>query len=103
MYRCAAFAINGSNQAIGIARSTASHRHEGRITVQTSNTCDAQTALRLVALDYCEREAIDWVASPTGYSGDNIRDLMAESVEKGKRHGSELIKTIKRDYAAHMP
>jgi putative transposase len=57
----------------------------------------------IFALDYCEREAIDWVASPTGYSGDNIRDLMAESVEKGKRHGSELIKTIKRDYAAHMP
>jgi hypothetical protein len=49
MFRCAAFAINGSNQAIGIARSTASHRHESRITAQTSNTCDTQTALRLVA------------------------------------------------------
>lgn len=34
------------------------------------------------ALDCCDREAIGWVASPTGYRGDDIRDLMLESVEK---------------------
>jgi len=101
------------------------------------------------ALDCCDREAIGWVASPTGYSGDDIRDLMLESVEK--RFGDQLpatpvqwlsddgsaytaeqtrlcarqiglqpvptpvrspqsngmaesfVKTIKRDYMAHMP
>ncbi|MCW8278442.1 hypothetical protein IMF27_25160 [Pseudomonas sp. PCH199] len=36
----------------------------------------------------CDREAIGWVASPTGYSGDDIRDLMLESVEK--RFGDQL-------------
>jgi putative transposase len=99
------------------------------------------------ALDCCDREAIGWVASPTGYSSDDIRDLMLESVEK--RFGDQLpttpvqwlsdngsayttdapvcstnrfaagdhpvrspqsngmaesfVKTIKRDYVAHMP
>ncbi|MFP7634938.1 IS3 family transposase [Pseudomonas veronii] len=135
-------------------------RHEGRIAVQTSDTrwcsdgfefrCDDGAKLSVTfALDCCDREAIGWVASPTGYSGDDIRDLMLESVEK--RFGDQLpstpvqwlsdngsayiaeqtrlfarqiglqpvttpvrspqsngmaesfVKTIKRDYVAHMP
>jgi len=40
------------------------------------------------ALDRCDRETIGWVASPTGYSGDDIRDLILESVEK--RFGDQL-------------
>nr|WP_156408334.1 IS3 family transposase [Pseudomonas sp. Root9] len=139
----------------GVAR-----RHEGRIAVQTSNTrwcsdgfefrCEDGAKLSVTfALDCCDREAIGWVASPTGYSGDDIRDLMLESVEK--RFGDQLpatpvqwlsdngsaytaeqtrlfarqiglqpvttpvrspqsngmaesfVKTIKRDYVAHMP
>ncbi len=136
------------------------HRHEGRIAVKTSNTrwcsdgfefrCEDGAKLSVTfALDCCDREAIGWVASPTGYSGDDIRDLMLESVEK--RFGDQLpqtpvqwlsdngsaytaeqtrqfarqiglqpvttpvrspqsngmaesfVKTIKRDYVAHMP
>ncbi|GGM33006.1 hypothetical protein GCM10009425_49370 [Pseudomonas asuensis] len=42
-------------------------------------------------LDCCDREAIGWVASPTGYSGNDIRDLMLESVEK--RFGDQLPST----------
>ncbi|MHC8412213.1 IS3 family transposase [Pseudomonas sp. Hz4] len=135
-------------------------RHEGRIAVKTSNTrwcsdgfefrCEDGAKLSVTfALDCCDREAIGWVASPTGYSGDDIRDLMLESVEK--RFGDQLpttpvqwlsdngsaytaeqtrlfarqiglqpvttpvrspqsngmaesfVKTIKRDYVAHMP
>ncbi|WP_420875218.1 IS3 family transposase [Pseudomonas baetica] len=135
-------------------------RHEGRIAVQTSDTrwcsdgfefrCEDGAKLSVTfALDCCDREAIGWVASPTGYSGDDIRDLMLESVEK--RFGDQLpatpvqwlsdngsaytaeqtrlfarqiglqpvttpvrspqsngmaesfVKTIKRDYVAHMP
>ncbi|WP_311969563.1 IS3 family transposase [Pseudomonas baltica] len=135
-------------------------RHEGRIAVTTSDTrwcsdgfefrCDDGAKLSVTfALDCCDREAISWVASPTGYSGDDIRDLMLESVEK--RFGDQLpstsvqwlsdngsayiaeqtrlfarqiglqpvttpvrspqsngmaesfVKTIKRDYVAHMP
>lgn len=229
MSRCGALAINGSNQAIGIARGTAKQacgrcstggrnptagqrvarygyrrgwgllrraretqslpainvkrvyrvmrdhnlllerrlkqpgvprRHEGRIAVKTSDTrwcsdgfefrCEDGAKLSVTfALDCCDREAIGWVASPTGYSGDDIRDLMLESVEK--RFGDQLpvtpvqwlsdngsaytaeqtrlfarqiglqpvttpvrspqsngmaesfVKTIKRDYVAHMP
>ncbi|WP_413469577.1 IS3 family transposase [Pseudomonas syringae] len=139
----------------GVAR-----RHEGRIAVQTSDTrwcsdgfefgCEDGAKLSVTFdLDCCDREAIGWVASPTGYSGDDIRDLMLESVEK--RFGDQLpatpvqwlsdngsaytaeqtrlfarqiglepvttpvrspqsngvaesfVKTIKRDYVAHMP
>ncbi|WP_373369379.1 IS3 family transposase [Pseudomonas chlororaphis] len=135
-------------------------RHEGRIAVKTSDTrwcsdgfefrCEDGAKLSVTfALDCCDREAIGWVASPTGYSGDDIRDLMLESVEK--RFGDQLpvtpvqwlsdngsaytaeqtrlfarqiglqpvttpvrspqsngmaesfMKTIKRDYVAHMP
>ncbi|WP_425273624.1 IS3 family transposase [Pseudomonas baetica] len=135
-------------------------RHEGRIAVQTSDTrwcsdgfefrCEDGAKLSVTfALDCCDREAIGWIASPTGYSGDDIRDLMLESVEK--RFGDQLpatpvqwlsdngsaytaeqtrlfarqiglqpvttpvrspqsngmaesfVKTIKRDYVAHMP
>ncbi|WP_370671328.1 IS3 family transposase, partial [Pseudomonas sp. 25 E 4] len=74
-------------------------RHEGRIAVQTSDTrwcsdgfefrCEDGAKLSVTfALDCCDREAIGWVASPTGYSGDDIRDLMLESVEK--RFGDQL-------------
>ena len=74
-------------------------RHEGRIAVQTSDTrwcsdgfefrCDDGAKLSVTfALDCCDREAIGWVASPAGYSGDDIRDLMLESVEK--RFGDQL-------------
>nr|WP_312483368.1 IS3 family transposase [Pseudomonas sp.] len=139
----------------GVAR-----KHEGRVAVATSNTrwcsdgfefrCDDGAKLSVsFALDCCDREAIGWVASPTGYSGDDVRDLMLESVEK--RFGDQLpntpvqwlsdngsayiaeqtrlfaqqiglqpvttpvrspqsngmaesfVKTIKRDYVAHMP
>ncbi|HIH0034250.1 TPA: IS3 family transposase [Staphylococcus aureus] len=139
----------------GVAR-----RHEGRIAVETSNTrwcsdgfefrCEDGAKLSVTfALDCCDREAIGWVASPTGYSGDDIRDLMLEAVEK--RFGEEppatpvqwlsdngsayiaeqtrqfarqiglhpvttpvrspqsngmaesFVKTLKRDYVAHMP
>ncbi|CAI8981306.1 IS2 element protein [Pseudomonas zeae] len=135
-------------------------RHEGRIAVQTSDTrwcsdgfefrCEDGAKLSVtVALDCCDRKAIGWVASPTGYSSDDVRDLMLESVEK--RFGDQLpttpmqwlsdngsaytaeqtrlfvrqiglqpvttpvrspqsngmaesfVKTIKRDYVAHMP
>ncbi|WP_413817351.1 IS3 family transposase [Pseudomonas viridiflava] len=136
-------------------------RHEGRIAVKTSDTrwcsdgfefrCEDGAKLSVTfVLDCCDREAIGWVASPTGYSGDDIRDLMLESVEK--RFGDQLpatpvqwlsdngsaytaeqtrlfarqiglqpvttppvrspqsngmaesfVKTIKRDYVAHMP
>ncbi|WP_449100721.1 IS3 family transposase [Pseudomonas veronii] len=74
-------------------------RHEGRIAVKTSDTrwcsdgfefrCEDGAKLSVTfALDCCDREAIGWVASPTGYSGDDIRDLMLESVEK--RFGDQL-------------
>jgi transposase InsO family protein len=74
-------------------------RHESRIAVQTSDArwcsegfefrCEDGAKLSVIfALDCCDREAIGWVASPTGYSGDDIRDLMLESVEK--RFGDQL-------------
>jgi putative transposase len=139
----------------GVAR-----RHEGRIAVATSDTrwcsdgfefrCEDGDKLSVTfALDCCDREAIGWVASPIGYSGDDIRDLMLEAVET--RFGEEppatpvqwlsdngsayiaeqtrqfarqiglqpvttpvrspqsngmaesFVKTMKRDYVAHMP
>lgn len=74
-------------------------RHDGRVAVATSNTrwcsdgfefrCDDGDRLRVTfALDCCDREAISWVASPHGYSGDDVRDVMLEAVER--RFGQEL-------------
>lgn len=78
----------------GVAR-----RHEGRVAVGESNTrwcsdgfefrCDDGAKLRVTfALDCCDREAISWVASPSGYCGDDVRDVMLEAVEK--RFGQAL-------------
>ncbi|HBP0049869.1 TPA: IS3 family transposase [Pseudomonas aeruginosa] len=78
----------------GVAR-----RHEGRVAVDTSNTrwcsdgfefrCEDGEKLRVTfALDCCDREAISWVASPHGYSGDDVRDVMLEAIEQ--RFGGEL-------------
>lgn len=75
------------------------HRREGRIAVKTSDTrwysdgfefsCeDGAKLIVTFALDCCDRKPIGWVASPIGYSGDDIRDLMLESVEK--RFGDQL-------------
>ncbi len=74
-------------------------RHEGRVAVNTSNTrwcsdgfefrCEDGDKLRVTfALDCCDREAISWVASPHGYRGDDVRDVMLEAIEQ--RFGSEL-------------
>ncbi|TFZ33101.1 IS3 family transposase, partial [Pseudomonas syringae] len=53
---------------------------------------DAVAKWRVVfARNCCDREAIGWVASPTGYSGDDIRDLMLERLEK--RFGDQLPST----------
>ncbi|AEJ06554.1 putative transposase for insertion element [Stutzerimonas stutzeri] len=139
----------------GVAR-----RHEGRVAVSESNTrwcsdgfefrCDDGAKLRVTfALDCCDREAISWVASPSGYSGDDVRDVMLEAIEKrfgqalpvtqiqwlsdnGSAYTAEqtrafareigliplttpvcspqsngmaesFVKTMKRDYIAHMP
>ncbi|WP_273829058.1 IS3 family transposase [Pseudomonas sp. SBT1-2] len=78
----------------GVAR-----RHEGRVAVDTSNTrwcsdgfefrCEDGEKLRVTfALDCCDREAISWVASPNGYSGDDVRDVMLEAIEQ--RFGDQL-------------
>lgn len=54
--------------------------------------CDDGAKLSVnFALDCCDREAIGWVASPTGYSSDDVRDLMLERVEK--RFGDQLLST----------
>ncbi|WP_440466168.1 IS3 family transposase [Pseudomonas sp. YH-1] len=51
--------------------------------------CEDGEKLRVTfALDCCDREAISWVASPHGYSGDDVRDVMLEAIEQ--RFGSEL-------------
>jgi putative transposase len=39
------------------------------------------------ALDYCDREAMSWVATTAGISGDLVRDLMVAAVES--RFGNE--------------
>lgn len=74
-------------------------RHEGRVAVDTSNTrwcsdgfefrCEDGDKLRVTfALYCCDREAISWVASPHGYSGDDVRDVMLGAIEQ--RFGGEL-------------
>jgi putative transposase len=67
-------------------------RHDGKVAVDRSNTrwcsdgfefrCDDGAPLRVVfALDCCDREAMSWVASTGGYTGDMVRDVMLQAVE----------------------
>ncbi|MCG1019121.1 MULTISPECIES: IS3 family transposase [Burkholderiaceae] len=67
-------------------------RHDGKVAVERSNQrwcsdgfefrCDNGEALRVTfTLDCCEREAISWVATTAGYSGDAVRDVMLAAVE----------------------
>jgi putative transposase len=58
--------------------------------------CENDAKLRATfARDCRDHEAICWVTSPTGYSGDDIRDLMLESVEN--RFCDQLpVKTVER-------
>jgi putative transposase len=67
-------------------------RHDGRIAVEVSNRrwcsdgfeigCDNGERVRIAfSLDCCDREAISYVASTGGISGDDVRDLMVAAVE----------------------
>lgn len=66
--------------------------HEGKVVTLASNLrwCSDMFEIRCwngekvhvtFSLDCCDREAIRWVASPRHLSGEDVRDLMAESVE----------------------
>jgi putative transposase len=68
-------------------------RHDGRVSVDQSDTrwcsdgfeigCDNGERVRIAfTLDCCDREAISWVATTGGIEGNDIRDLMVESVER---------------------
>ncbi len=67
-------------------------RHDGKVAVPNSNLrwcsdgfefrCENGEPLRLTfALDYRDREAMNWVATSGGYSGDVVRDVMLAAVE----------------------
>ena len=77
-------------------------RHDGRVAVDNSNPrwcsdgfefrCDNGEPLRMTfALDCCDREAMTWVASTGGYSGDGVRDVMLAAIEQ--RFGHTLQKS----------
>jgi len=66
--------------------------HDGRIAVSESNrrwcsdgfeiACDNRERVRIAfALDCCDREAMSWVATTGGITGELVRDLMVEAVE----------------------
>lgn len=66
--------------------------HDGRIAVSESNrrwcsdgfeiACDNRERVRIAfALDCCDREAMSWVATTSGITGDMVRDLMVEAIE----------------------
>ena len=67
-------------------------RHEGRIAVDARNTrwcsdgleigCDNGERVRVAfALDCCDREAMSFVATTSGITGEDVRDLMVADVE----------------------
>jgi putative transposase len=66
--------------------------HDGRVAVGESDrrwcsdgfeiACDNRERVRIAfALDCCDREAMSWVATTGGITGDMVRDLMVEAVE----------------------
>src|SRR5262245_59135822 len=67
-------------------------RHDGRIAVDARNRrwcsdgfeigCDNGERVRLAfALDCCDREAMSFLATTSGVSGEDVRDLMLAAVE----------------------
>jgi putative transposase len=67
-------------------------RHDGRIAVATRNTrwcsdgleigCDNGEKVRVAfALDCCDREAMSYVATTSGISAEDVRDLIVATVE----------------------
>jgi putative transposase len=69
----------------------AERRHDGRVAVPERNTrwcsdgfeiaCDNGERVRVVfALDCCDREAMSFVGTTGGISGDDVRDLMVAAV-----------------------
>lgn len=74
-------------------------RHDGKVAVERSDKrwcsdgfefrCDNGEPLCVTfALDCCDREAISWVATTAGHSGDVVRDVMLAAVER--RFGTAL-------------
>lgn len=74
-------------------------RHDGKVAVAKSNQrwcsdgfefrCENGEPLRVTfALDCCDREAMSWVATTGGHSGDVVRDVMLAAVES--RFGNTL-------------
>ena len=70
----------------------AERRHEGRIALAERNRrwcsdgfeigCENGERVRVAfALDCCDREAMSWVATTGGVSGEHVRDLMLAAVE----------------------
>ncbi|WP_242671676.1 DDE-type integrase/transposase/recombinase [Azotobacter chroococcum] len=77
---------------------------------------DGARLLVTFVLECCDREAIGWVASPHGYSGADIRDIMLKSVKKRldqqlpatplqwlSDNSSTYTATMKRSYITHIP
>ena len=67
-------------------------RHEGKVAVGTRNTrwcsdgleigCENGERVRVAfALDCCDREAMSYVATTAGITGEDVRDLMVAAVE----------------------
>lgn len=76
-----------------------SRAHNGKVAVEQSNmrwcsdgfefNCDDGDKLRVTfALDCCDREAMDWIATNGGYTSDIVMDVMMNSVSH--RFGNRL-------------
>lgn len=74
-------------------RPSITRRHDGRVAVGKSNQrwcsdgfefrCENGEPLRVTfALDCCDREAMSWVATTGGYTGNDVRDVMLAAVEQ---------------------
>jgi putative transposase len=74
------------------AGGVAERRHDGRIAVEVSNRrwcsdgfeigCDNGERVRIAfSLDCCDREAMSYVATTGGISGEDVRDLMVAAIE----------------------
>ncbi|MCP1121614.1 IS3 family transposase [Robbsia andropogonis] len=72
-------------------RPTIIRRHDGRVAADKSNQrwcsdgfefrCENGEPLRVTfALDCCDREAMSWVATTGGYTGNDVRDVMLAAV-----------------------
>jgi transposase-like protein len=84
---------NACNGGMTVASQSIGRTRAGARTGSRSAATTGERVRIAFTLDYCDREAISWVATTGGIDSGDIRDLMIESVERRFRLVDRFVNT----------